>query len=125
MLYFLHPALISPQELQKEGVRRCVAQVCSWALHPHTAVKSRKPHPLQSNILHCKEGVCALEKSVLKFFVWQVSARGRYLLGIIWSPEQADVPVRPIHHIQKTADTASSPCFPHTHSYPAVRSHDI
>lgn len=29
-------------------------------------------------------------------------AKGKYLLGTMWPAEQADVPVRPIHHKQKT-----------------------
>ena len=44
-------------------------------------------------------------------------ARGKYLLGTMWPAEQADVPVGPIHHIQKsahTAFTAANRCLPNT-----------
>lgn len=61
-----------------------------------------------------------------------VRARGKYLLGIMWPAEQAEVSARPIHHMQKTADTASTPWFPNAlqqrggplqnpnHRYPTV-----
>lgn len=64
-------------------------------------------------------------------------ARGKYLLGIMWPAEQAEVSARPIHHMQKTADTASTPWFPNTlqqrggplqnpnHRYPTVSPQDL
>lgn len=119
-----------------------MAQVSKWSLHLHAAVISRKPQPLQSNILHCWEALCALKSHLFwclcaVMFKCVARARGKYLLGTMLPAEQADVPTRPIHHMQKTADTASTLQFPNTlqqrarplqnpnHSYPIMSPHDL
>lgn len=51
--------------------------------------------------------LCALKRHLrwcLCVGMYKIAARakGKYLLGTMWPAEQADVPVRPIHHKQKT-----------------------
>lgn len=61
MLYFLHPALISPQDVtERKRVRGICGKCYLMAFIQQTAVNSIKPFPLSLNILHCREGLCEL-----------------------------------------------------------------